>query len=244
MIAHGRGCSTTAKLDVLGRRTWPLFCYHHHRWWTENIWSVEKEEGTNIWRRKIFGQRKKWRKRGKTRHLKQGPEQEPSSPNQNDMILILITKINQNDMILITSTWSSGQSKAPESWARTARMSKANGAHEILLNKMDLGGGYFTGWFFIGPESDHWECLSVTHWLTNCCLVNLIDVTLACEDANSKLVEVLTVAHVDAEDHVGNSLLQILKLMWSWCDPVTSIKFTKSYGVGEWVSESVRERQG
>ena len=36
--------------------------------------------------------------------------------------------------------------------------------------------------------------------------------TLACEDANSKLVEVLTVAHVDAEDHVGNSLLQILKL--------------------------------
>ena len=28
--------------------------------------------------------------------------------------------------------------------------------------------------------------------------------TLACEDANSKLVEV-----VDAEDHVGNSLLQI-----------------------------------
>ena len=32
--------------------------------------------------------------------------------------------------------------------------------------------------------------------------------TLACEDANSKLVEVVTVAPVDAEDHVGNSLLQ------------------------------------
>ena len=30
--------------------------------------------------------------------------------------------------------------------------------------------------------------------------------TLACEDANSKLVVVVTVAHVDAEDHVGNSL--------------------------------------
>ena len=61
--------------------------------------------------------------------------------------------------------------------------------------------------FFIGPESDHWECLSVTHSLTNSltpsCLVNLIDVTLACEDANSKLVEVVTVADVDAEDHVG-----------------------------------------
>ena len=33
--------------------------------------------------------------------------------------------------------------------------------------------------------------------------------TLACEDANSKLVEVVTLADVDAEDHVGNSLLQI-----------------------------------
>ena len=31
--------------------------------------------------------------------------------------------------------------------------------------------------------------------------------TLACEDANSKLVEVVTVANTDAEDHVGNSLL-------------------------------------
>ena len=33
--------------------------------------------------------------------------------------------------------------------------------------------------------------------------------TLAFEDFNSKLVEVVTVSHVDAEDHVGNSLLQI-----------------------------------
>ena len=44
--------------------------------------------------------------------------------------------------------------------------------------------------------------------MTDSCLVNLIDVTLACEDANSKLVEVVvTVADVDAEDHVGNGLL-------------------------------------
>ena len=39
-----------------------------------------------------------------------------------------------------------------------------------------------------------------------------MDVTLACEDANSKLVEVVTVAHVDDEDRVDNSLLQIWKL--------------------------------
>ena len=38
--------------------------------------------------------------------------------------------------------------------------------------------------------------------------------TLACEDGNSKLVEVVTVADVDAEDHVDNSLLQIWELMF------------------------------
>ena len=35
---------------------------------------------------------------------------------------------------------------------------------------------------------------------------------LACEDASSKLVEVVTVADFDAEDNVGNSLLQIWEL--------------------------------
>ena len=47
---------------------------------------------------------------------------------------------------------------------------------------------------------------------THSCLVNLIDVTLACEDGNSKLGEVVTVADVNAEDHVGNSLLHIWEL--------------------------------
>ena len=36
--------------------------------------------------------------------------------------------------------------------------------------------------------------------------------TLACEDAYSKLVDVVTVADVSDEDRVGNSLLQIRKL--------------------------------
>ena len=36
--------------------------------------------------------------------------------------------------------------------------------------------------------------------------------TLACEDGNSKLVEVVTVVDVDDEDCVGNSLLQIWEL--------------------------------
>ena len=40
---------------------------------------------------------------------------------------------------------------------------------------------------------------SVTHSLTHPHLVNLIDVTMACEDANSKLVEVVTVADLDSK---------------------------------------------
>ena len=36
--------------------------------------------------------------------------------------------------------------------------------------------------------------------------------TLACEDAYSELVEVVTVADVSDEDRFGNSLLQIWKL--------------------------------
>ena len=36
--------------------------------------------------------------------------------------------------------------------------------------------------------------------------------TLACEDGNSKLVEVVTVANVDDEDQVGNSLFHIWEL--------------------------------
>ena len=49
----------------------------------------------------------------------------------------------------------------------------------------------------------------VSNSLTDCCLVNLIVVTLACGDANSKLVDVVTVAD---KDRVGNNLLQISKL--------------------------------
>ena len=54
--------------------------------------------------------------------------------------------------------------------------------------------------------------LLVTHSLTHYRLVNLIDATLACEDAYSKLVEVVNVTNVDDENRVGNSLLQIWKL--------------------------------
>ena len=52
----------------------------------------------------------------------------------------------------------------------------------------------------------------VTNSLPNCRLVNLIDVTLACEDANSKLVEVVTVANVVDEDRVGNRWLHTWEL--------------------------------
>ena len=64
-----------------------------------------------------------------------------------------------------------------------------------------------------------YSCHSLSHWLTHslthCRLVNLIDVTLACEDGKSKLIEVVTVTDVDDEDRVGNSLFQIWKMIFS-----------------------------
>ena len=55
-------------------------------------------------------------------------------------------------------------------------------------------------------------CHPVPNSLTHSCLVNLIDVTLACEDGNSKLVEVVTVVDIDDEKPVDNSLVQIWKV--------------------------------
>ena len=40
----------------------------------------------------------------------------------------------------------------------------------------------------------------------------LLLMLMLCGVANSKLIEVVTVANVDDEDRVGNKLLQILKL--------------------------------
>ena len=65
----------------------------------------------------------------------------------------------------------------------------------------------------------------MTHSLTNSCLVNLIDVTLACKDAESNLAEVFAVADVDDEDRVGNRLLQIW-LCLSFTDSLTLIEKT------------------
>ena len=71
---------------------------------------------------------------------------------------------------------------------------------------------FFIEWtqffLFIGPESDYCLPLSLTH----SCLVDLISVTLACGDGNSKLVEVVTVVEVDDGKHVDNSLVQIWKI--------------------------------
>ena len=46
----------------------------------------------------------------------------------------------------------------------------------------------------------------MTHSLSHSCLVNLVDVTLACEDGNSKLVKVVIVVEVDDEKRIDNSL--------------------------------------
>ena len=63
--------------------------------------------------------------------------------------------------------------------------------------------------------------------------------TLACEDANSKLVEVVTVADVDSEDQVCNSLLQIWELTFS---PKTNFFQTSSTRVGQDFEVEVQAR--
>ena len=70
---------------------------------------------------------------------------------------------------------------------------------------MTLAAGHH---LIIGPESDHCLPLSVN----DSCLVNFIDVTLACEDGNSKLVEVVTVVNIDDEKRFDDSCMQIWKL--------------------------------
>ena len=79
--------------------------------------------------------------------------------------------------------------------------------------------------FLSDPETDHWLPLSLNHSITLCCLVNLIDVTLACEDDNSKLVEVVTVVEIDDEKRVSNSLVQIWKVNFGHKQALTSRAF-------------------
>ena len=56
----------------------------------------------------------------------------------------------------------------------------------------------------------------LTHTHLDSCLEDLTDVTLAFEDGNSKLVEVVTVADHDAEKHVDARLEEIWKLKFGF----------------------------
>ena len=56
---------------------------------------------------------------------------------------------------------------------------------------------------------------SLTHSLTNSCLVDFTDMTLAFEDANSKLLEVVSVADVQLL-MVRNVLTTVWSRFWSW----------------------------
>ena len=115
---------------------------------------------------------------------------------------------------------------------------------------------------FIGPESDHWECLSLTdsltHSLTNSLLFSKLD---WCNPGmwrwQLKLVEVVTVAHVDDKKRVDNSLVQIWKVkfglkvkflfrlwvqgfkvwsrFWSWCSgKILKLKFGHYFATDTW----------
>ena len=69
---------------------------------------------------------------------------------------------------------------------------------------------------FIGPKSDHCLLLSVTNKkLKDCCSVDLTDVTLAFEDVNSNLLDVVSVANVYAEDRADDSYRDSEAEFWS-----------------------------
>ena len=70
--------------------------------------------------------------------------------------------------------------------------------------------------------------------------------TLACDDGNSKLVDIVT-ANVDDEDRVGNSFLQILKLRFGQqakllfrlraqgLFKILKLKFRQDFEAGVWL---------
>ena len=49
-------------------------------------------------------------------------------------------------------------------------------------------------------------------FISHLCMVDFTNVTLAFKDANSKLLDVVSVADVDVEEWVDDSLVEILKL--------------------------------
>ena len=67
----------------------------------------------------------------------------------------------------------------------------------------------FAPFFYIRPESDLWLPLSLTH-----CLIDLIDVTLTFEDANSNFLDVVSVADINALECEDYRLVEIMKLMF------------------------------
>ena len=87
---------------------------------------------------------------------------------------------------------------------------------------------------------------SVRPYVNDFHLEDKIDVTLAREDANSNLVEVVTFANVDDEDRIGNSLLQTWKLRFGhkakllfrlWAQGLVNIfkfKFRQDFQAGVW----------
>ena len=67
----------------------------------------------------------------------------------------------------------------------------------------------------------YWSLIIVypCQWLTDSCCWDFTDVTLAFEDTNSKLLDVVSIADVDAEERVDDSLVEILKVKFgqeSW----------------------------
>ena len=106
----------------------------------------------------------------------------------------LSSALQPSRAILLSAIFHTRSSARVSSQHELFRALSLESAQCLLAELICPQGSAFLLLLFIGPESDHWECLSVTDSLTDSlthsCLVNLINVSLACEDGNSKLVEV------------------------------------------------------
>ena len=108
--------------------------------------------------------------------------------------------------ILLGKTFYHVSESSFESWGclrgRTncPQVALTDWAPHIQNTRWDLSKGVL--WSFPDPSpiigyACHWLTDWLINWLTHSCLVSLIDVTLAWEDANSKLVDVVTVVDED-----------------------------------------------
>ena len=118
----------------------------------------------------------------------------------------------------------------------------------------------------LGMLVTHWLTHSLTDWLTHSYLVNLIGEALACEDDNSKIVGIVTVALFTIRNMLttfwcrfgrwfGHKVkflfilwaqgFKVWSIFWSWCSgKILKLKFGHCFAVDASCDYEVQDRFG